>query len=271
MVRRFDRHALPRSPTHDHPGSRRPVGLWQRPGPCRRLGRGPACSVSGACRSALEMGWRQANRSRWSRRQDDGSLDPLRDGASAGRRVPTFPMSFRKAPRFLVLTIVYTGDRQPVVPPVVPAVRGTGAAALLAGYLEIAPAFTLLSLLAFFLAGLYHGLWRYASTVTLFQIFMGATLSAMTLVVPAVPRARPQFPTSVIALVWMAELLLVGGVRFAWRLMRERVLGPFSGHAVPTLVIGADPRRRGLVQEMRGASRARNRSCPSASSTTTSA
>ena len=119
------------------------------------------------------------------------------------------------------------------------------------GYLEIAPAFTLLSLLAYFLAGLYHGLWRYASTVTLFQIFKGVTLSAATLVVLLLLLPERLFPTSLIVIIWLVELVLVGAVRFAWRLMRERVLGPHSGHSVPALVIGADQSGVNLVQEMR--------------------
>ena len=40
-----------------------------------------------------------------------------------------------------------------------------------------------LTLAAFFLAGLYHGLWRYASTVTLFQVAKGVTLSALGLAI----------------------------------------------------------------------------------------
>ncbi|MCC6650949.1 MAG: polysaccharide biosynthesis protein [Candidatus Eisenbacteria bacterium] len=161
-------------------------------------------------------------------------------------------MSFRKAPRFLVLTIVYTAIvNLAYLAGLFLRFEGQVPARFWLGYQEIAPAFTLLSLLGFFLAGLYHGLWRYASTVTLFQIFKGATLSAMTLIVLLFLVPDRKFPSSLIPLVWMVELLMVGGVRFAWRLMRERVLGPFSGHAVPTLVIGADHTGVDLVQEMR--------------------
>lgn len=161
-------------------------------------------------------------------------------------------MSFRKAPRFLVLTIVYTSI-----------VNFAYLAALLLrfegqvpprfwdGFLEIGPAFTLLSLLGFFLAGLYHGLWRYASTVTLFQVFKGVTLSATSLVVLLFILPDRKFPSSLIVLVWLIELVAIGGVRFAWRLARERVLGSFTGHSVPTLVIGADNTGVDLVQEMR--------------------
>src|ERR1041385_7362242 len=62
-------------------------------------------------------------------------------------------------------------------------------------------------------------------------------------------------PRSLIALVWVWELVLLGSARLAWRLYRERVLGGSGAREVRTLVIGADHAAAGLVQEMR-----RNRS-----------
>ncbi|HTR97117.1 MAG TPA: polysaccharide biosynthesis protein [Candidatus Acidoferrales bacterium] len=161
-------------------------------------------------------------------------------------------MHFRKAPRFLVLTIGYAAIvNLAYLAALALRFEGQIPARFWQGYLEVAPAFTLLSLLGFFLAGLYHGLWRYASTVTLFQIFKGVTLSAATLVGLLFLLPDRKFPTSLIVITWLVELVMVGAARFAWRLMRERVLGPYSGHAVPTLVIGADHTGVDLVQEMR--------------------
>ena len=161
-------------------------------------------------------------------------------------------MPFRKAPRFLVLTVAYSAIvNLAYLAALALRFEGQVPARFWQGYLEIAPAFTLLSLLGFFLAGLYHGLWRYASTVTLFQIFKGVTLSALTLVVLLFLLPERKFPTSLIVIVWLVELVIVGGVRFAWRLARERVLGTFTGHSIPTLVIGAEHTGVDLVQEMR--------------------
>ncbi len=161
-------------------------------------------------------------------------------------------LGFRKAPRFLVLTVGYSAIvNLAYLGALLLRFEGQIPVRFWQGYLEIGPAFTLLSLLGYFLAGLYHGLWRYASTVTLFQIFKGVTLSASALVVLLFLLPERHFPTSLIAIVWLVELVLLGAVRFAWRLMRERVLGPFTGHAVPTLVIGADHQGVNLVQEMR--------------------
>jgi FlaA1/EpsC-like NDP-sugar epimerase/lipopolysaccharide/colanic/teichoic acid biosynthesis glycosyltransferase len=160
----------------------------------------------------------------------------------------------QKTPRFLVLTIGYAlllvmcllgalllrfeGD----VPP-----------RFWAGFLIAAPIFTVLSLGGFYVAGLYHGLWRYASTVTLFQIFKGATLSALALVVITLFSAELLFPRSIIVVVWLLEVVLVGGARFVWRLSRERVLGQEPQRAIRTLVVGADPTGVHLIQEMRRA------------------
>ncbi len=161
-------------------------------------------------------------------------------------------MSFRKAPRFLVLTIGYASIvNLAYLAALLLRFEGQVPPRFWDGFAEVAPAFTLLSLLGFFLAGLYHGLWRYASTVTLFQVFKGVTLSAASLVVLLFLLPDRKFPSSLIVLVWLIELVAIGGARFAWRLARERVLGSISGHSVPTLVIGADHTGVDLVQEMR--------------------
>ena len=119
------------------------------------------------------------------------------------------------------------------------------------GYLQIAPAFTLLSLAAFFVAGLYHGVWRYASTVTLFQVFKGVTLSAVSLAMIMLFTPELLFPRSIIIVVWLWEVVLLGGMRFAWRLSRERVLGPEPQRSLRALVVGADHTGVHLIQEMR--------------------
>jgi FlaA1/EpsC-like NDP-sugar epimerase len=167
-------------------------------------------------------------------------------------------MNLRKAPRTLALTAGY-----------VVLVNGAVAVALLlrfdgrlpggalAAWARIAPAYTVLSLVAFWLAGLYHGLWRYAGTATAFQVARGVTLSALAWGVLAAfapafgGPAAPALPRSLIPLVWVWELVLLGGARLAWRLWRERGLGGSGAREVRTLVIGADHAAVGLVQEMR--------------------
>jgi len=120
------------------------------------------------------------------------------------------------------------------------------------GAVSSLPWFVGFSLLGFFVAGLYHGLWRYASTVTLFQVFKGATLSAAVLIFIDFFQSTPLFPRSIIVTVWLLEIVVLGALRFAWRLSRERVLGSVSSSRdVRTLVVGADPTGVHLIQEMR--------------------
>ena len=125
-----------------------------------------------------------------------------------------------------------------------------------AGYLAVMPVFTLLSLAGYWAAGLFHSLWRYASTVTLFQVLKGATLSAFGMVLIVLFSPEEFFPRSLIVTVWLWQLALVSAARFAWRLGRERALGPGPRRAVRTLLVGADSRGVHLAQEMRRASSA---------------
>jgi FlaA1/EpsC-like NDP-sugar epimerase len=161
-------------------------------------------------------------------------------------------MGLKKTPRFLLLTVGYAILLQAsYLAALLLRFEAEVPARFWAGYLELAPVFTLLSLIGFFLAGLYHGLWRYASTVTLFQVVKGVTLSALSMALIMFFTPQPLFPRSLIVMVWLVELVMLGGLRFAWRLSRERVLGPGPRHAIRTVVVGADHTGVHLIQEMR--------------------
>jgi FlaA1/EpsC-like NDP-sugar epimerase/lipopolysaccharide/colanic/teichoic acid biosynthesis glycosyltransferase len=121
------------------------------------------------------------------------------------------------------------------------------------GYLQVAPLFTALSLGGFLVAGLFHGLWRYASTVTAFQVFKGVTLSAIGLGLVTLFTPAALFPRSLVVMVWLVQFVLLGGVRFGWRVSRERLLGPPPRRSLRTLVVGADHTGVHLIQEMRRA------------------
>jgi FlaA1/EpsC-like NDP-sugar epimerase/lipopolysaccharide/colanic/teichoic acid biosynthesis glycosyltransferase len=163
-------------------------------------------------------------------------------------------MRLKRAPRYVLLTLGYAGLLHlAYIGALILRFEGDVPARYWAGYLHAAPAYTLLSLIAYGLAGLYQGLWRYASTMTLFQILKGVTLSAVVLVSMMLFSNDLLFPRSLIVMIWAGQLLLVGGVRFAWRLARDRVLGPAPRRAVRTLVVGADTAGVHLIQEMRRA------------------
>ena len=165
-------------------------------------------------------------------------------------------MNLRKAPRTLVLTAGYALlVNTAVAAALLVRFDARVPEAALAAWARLAPWFTMASLAAFWVAGLYHGLWRYAGTATVFQITRGVSLSAAAWGLITALEPVPAFPRSLTLLVWLWELVLMGGARLAWRLWRERQLGGSGAREVRTLVIGADHAAVGLVQEMR-----RNRS-----------
>src|SRR5712691_12023309 len=89
------------------------------------------------------------------------------------------PMNLRKAPRTLVLTAGYVGLIH-VAAGLSLLLRYDGRVPheALSAWARVAPGFTVLSPLGFWALGLYHGLWRYAGTATVFQVVRGVTLSA---------------------------------------------------------------------------------------------
>jgi FlaA1/EpsC-like NDP-sugar epimerase len=161
-------------------------------------------------------------------------------------------MNLRKAPRTLVLTAGYAALVHAAVA-VSLLLRHDGAvpADALALWARLAPAYTVLSLLGYLWAGLYHGLWRYAGTATVFQIVRGVSFSAAVWGLGLAVAGHDRFPLGAALQVGMAQLVMMGGVRLAWRLWRERVLVGSGARAVPALVVGADHAAVGLVQEMR--------------------
>jgi FlaA1/EpsC-like NDP-sugar epimerase len=162
-------------------------------------------------------------------------------------------MNPRKLPRILILTAGYGLLLQAcVVAALLLRFGGAVPPDAWSGYRAIALPFTALSLLGFLAAGLYHGSWRYAGTASLFQVVQGVSLSAVALAVLGwlSPATRP-LSWSPIVLVWLLELVSMGGARLAWRLMREGALGGTGNGAIPTLVIGAGPAGVHLLQDLR--------------------
>ena len=160
-------------------------------------------------------------------------------------------MNLRKAPRTLVLTAGYVAlVHLAVGAALLLCYDGRVPTEALEAWTRLAPIWTLASLVAFWLTGLYHGLWRYAGTATVFQILRGVTLSALAWGALVVAFALP-LPRVLVPLVWVWQLVLLLGVRLAWRVWRERVIGGQGARPVRTLVVGADHAAVGLVQEMR--------------------
>jgi FlaA1/EpsC-like NDP-sugar epimerase len=164
-------------------------------------------------------------------------------------------MNPRKLPRLLILTTGYVLLLQAsFVLALLLRFDGVVPDGAWNGYRAVAPLFTVLSLVGFLLAGLYHGSWRYAGTASLFQVLRGVSLSAGVLAVIVLFARRPLVPSSLIVLVWLIELVGLGGARLAWRLLREGALDAARARALPALVIGAGPAGVHLLQDLaRGA------------------
>src|SRR6266487_552747 len=90
------------------------------------------------------------------------------------------PMNLRKAPRTLVLTAGYAALLHVAVAlSLLLRYDGAPPSGAPEAWARAAVPYTALSLLGYLWAGLYHGLWRYAGTATVFQIVRGVSASAL--------------------------------------------------------------------------------------------
>lgn len=98
-----------------------------------------------------------------------------------------------------------------------------------------------LQLLVFWRFGLYNGLWRYASTADLRRIVLSVALSAtMISLLFWMLRLGVIIPRSVLILDPLLLILLMGGGRFTYRMLREHSLyASIKLNAEPVLILGA--------------------------------
>lgn len=112
--------------------------------------------------------------------------------------------------------------------------EGNPPSELLSDYERVAVLYTALTLVAFWLVGLYSSLWRYASVDEVFTVLKGTTLSVgiFAVLVYALPHLAKimgwaallvarGFPRSVIILTWLLNSILVGALRFSIRVSRR--------------------------------------------------
>ena len=106
------------------------------------------------------------------------------------------------------------------------------------------PVFVAISAGAFFVSGMYRGIWSYASMNDLAAITKAATIAilAFTLFMFLLNRLE-DIPRSTPVITWFVMMALIGGPRFLYRLMRDRRLGLVlkgrTGSATPALLVGA--------------------------------
>lgn len=101
-------------------------------------------------------------------------------------------------------------------------------------------------------AGLYRGMWVFASLPDLKRVMKAVGLSALALtVLVALDHGAPALPRSMIVLYPMLLMMIMGGGRAAWRMWKEyRLYGGLIGAGKPVVVVGAGTGGAMLVREL---------------------
>lgn len=95
---------------------------------------------------------------------------------------------------------------------------------------------------------LYHRAWEYASIRELVAIVKGVTASIlMTMVIAYF--INGQVFIRLIFITWMMHLILIGGSRISWRVLRSRILNK-NTELIPTLIVGAGKGGNLLIHQM---------------------
>jgi len=128
-------------------------------------------------------------------------------------------------------------------------------------YLNIAPVMTLLCLISFWGFGLYRNMWQYASAESVLQIVAATLVGAVATYVYSLicyaftqPVNNHLLHRMVYLLYWVLLTVLVGGSRFAFRIIRTRGLYPFKhGERESyrrTMIVGAGWAGANVIREM---------------------
>ncbi|MCG5239088.1 polysaccharide biosynthesis protein [Azospirillum doebereinerae] len=100
-----------------------------------------------------------------------------------------------------------------------------------------------ISAVVFVLFGLYRGIWRYASVPDLVQVIRAVTVGVLCFVLAMFLLTRLEsLPRSLPPILWLVQIVLLGGPRFAYRLFKDRRLS-FGDVAtgvprIPVLLLG---------------------------------
>jgi FlaA1/EpsC-like NDP-sugar epimerase len=104
----------------------------------------------------------------------------------------------------------------------------------------------------FWVFGLYHGIWRYASLHDLQRILAAVTVSCLavpTLVL--LMRLAESVPRAVFLLDPLLLVLIMGGSRAAYRAWKEhRLYGKTQSAGEPVLILGSEEAAAGLIREI---------------------
>lgn len=101
-------------------------------------------------------------------------------------------------------------------------------------------------------AGLYRGMWVFASLPDLKRVLKAVTISALALTLwIALDRNEPAVPRSMLVLYPLLLVVFMGGGRAAWRIWKEhRLYGDLQAAGKPVVVVGAGTGGAMLVREL---------------------
>jgi FlaA1/EpsC-like NDP-sugar epimerase len=103
----------------------------------------------------------------------------------------------------------------------------------------------------FYVAGLYRRMWRYASVRDFYTVFWASVLGSLAVVIIVFFIYQGTFPRSVVALDGILTVVLIGGVRFAVRGIRElRIKSILAPPTKPILIVGAGDTGEAILREM---------------------
>ena len=122
--------------------------------------------------------------------------------------------------------------------------------------LTIIPLMLVLRLGVFVFMGMYHGMWRFTGMRDLISLIQAVTVSSgLVMTVLFLMFRLEEYPRSVFIIDWFVVLVLTGGSRFGYRLLREGWLKP-SGDpyvsAKKVLIVGAGRAGEMLLRELLG-------------------
>ncbi len=101
-------------------------------------------------------------------------------------------------------------------------------------------------------AGLYRGMWVFASLPDLKRVLRAVAISGVTLIVlVALDRGAPAIPRSMMVLFPLLLLIIMGGGRAAWRMWKEhRLYGGLMAQGKPVIIVGAGTGGAMLAREL---------------------
>ena len=109
-----------------------------------------------------------------------------------------------------------------------------------------------LQAISFLSSGLYRGTWRFASVPDLKRIFLAVIISAFVLLALLfIISTSSRIPRSVLILNPILLMLMMGGSRFVYRVIREHQLyGGYLKKGEPVIILGSGETAISLVKDL---------------------